>query len=126
MTEASPFRNEDTKGEESPVKEKDHERPVAGGALRRVYRQRTNRSYTRRRREQEDAEGSSGSDSEDDSNAGPMTRKTSNHYTLNMPAHPAPQSDLPYILLGYVNLWIERGYYAKSFLAIYSSFSTYP
>ncbi len=126
MTEASPFRNEDTKGEESPVKEKDHERPVAGGALRRVYRQRTNRSYTRRRREHEDAEESSGSDSEDGSNAGPMTSKTSNHYTLNMPAHPAPQSDLPYILLGYVILGIERGYYAKSFLAIYSSFSTYP
>lgn len=126
MTEASPFRNEDTKGDESPAKEKDHERPVAGGALRRVYRQRTNRPYTRRRREHEGGEASSGSDSEDEASAGPLTRKTSNHYTLNMPAHPAPQSDLPYILLGYVNLGNDRGYYAKLFLAICSSSSTYP
>jgi hypothetical protein len=105
MTEASPFRNEEPEGNESPVKEKakDNERPVASGALRRVYRQRTKPLYTRRRREHEDEDATSGTDEESEEEevgVAPLTRKTSNHYTLNMPAHPAPQSDLPYILLG--------------------------
>ncbi|KAF9480426.1 hypothetical protein BDN70DRAFT_877564 [Pholiota conissans] len=107
MTEASPFRNEEAKGNESPVKEKDNERPVASGALRRVYRQRTKRLHTRRReREGEDA--SSGTDEEsDEEGVAASTRKTSNHYTLNLPAHPAPQSDLPYILLGYLQFFFN-------------------
>ncbi|KAF8971592.1 Di-sulfide bridge nucleocytoplasmic transport domain-containing protein [Flammula alnicola] len=110
MTEASPFRNDETKGEESPVREKeaDNSRPVASGALRRVFKQRTKHMYTRRRRAQEDEHGSSGSEgeSEEEDIVAPLT-KTSNHYTLNMPAHPAPQSDLPYILLGYLQFFFN-------------------
>jgi hypothetical protein len=104
MTEASPFRDEDTKGEDITTKEKepDNVRPVATGGLRRVFKQRTKRLYSRRRpREHENDEGlSSGAESEDDGALTPVTQNTSNHYTLNMPANPAPQSDLPYILLG--------------------------
>jgi hypothetical protein len=29
-----------------------------------------------------------------------VTQNTSNHYTLNMPSAPAPQSDMPHVLLG--------------------------
>jgi hypothetical protein len=106
MTEASPFRDEDTKdkGEGIATKEKepDNIRPVATGGLRRVFKQRTKRLYSRRRlRENENDEGlSSGAESEDDGAVTPVTQNTSNHYTLNIPANPAPQSDLPYILLG--------------------------
>lgn len=106
MTEASPFRDEDTKakGEDITTKEKelDNIRPVATGGLRRVFKQRTKRLYSRRRpREHETDEGlSSGAESEDDGAVTPVTQNTSNHYTLNIPANPAPQSDLPYILLG--------------------------
>lgn len=105
MSEASPLKNEDTKGEEPPVKPRenvDNGRPVASGALRRVYKQRTTRMYRGRRRSQEDEDvaSSSGEESGQDDTLIPLTRKTSNHYTLNMPAHPTPQSDLPYILSG--------------------------
>jgi len=104
MTEASPFKDEDTKGEEITMKgnDPDSTRLVATGGLRRVFKQRTQRLYSRRRRrEHEDDEGSSSSaESEEDQSAKPVTQNTSNHYTLNIPANLAPQSDLPYTLLG--------------------------
>ena len=106
MTEAGPFRDEDSKakGEEIITKENDLDstRPVATGGLRRVFKQRTQRLHSRRKpREHESDEGSSsGIESEEDGPAEPITQNTSNHYTLNMAANPVPQSDLPYILLG--------------------------
>ncbi|KAJ6626973.1 Di-sulfide bridge nucleocytoplasmic transport domain-containing protein [Mycena sp. CBHHK59/15] len=35
------------------------------------------------------------------------TQNTSNHYTLHMPAPAAPQSDLPYVLLGYLQFFFN-------------------
>jgi len=102
MTEASPFRDEETESKGEDIMTKENIRPVATGGLRRVFKQRTKRMYSRRRpRDQENEEGlSSGTESEEDGAVTPVTQNTSNHYTLNIPANPAPQSDLPYILLG--------------------------
>ena len=73
-------------------------RPVATGGLRRVYRQRIRRARSthRSRADDEESEG----ESDEEGAMTPVTQNTSNHYTLNMPAHPAPQSDTPYVLLG--------------------------
>jgi len=104
MSEASPRKNDDTmSGDTSPVKEKEADsRPVASGALRRVFKQREKRSRSRRRRVNNEDEQAGSSDGEDSEEEGPkaLSRTTSNHYTLNMPAHPAPPSDTPYVLLG--------------------------
>ena len=97
--------------EASPPKE--GERAVAGGALRRVFRSRERARGGGRSRlamtraadaEEEDEEEGSGEESEEDEGRGRVARRqnTSNHYTLNLPSAPAPQSDTPYILLGCV------------------------
>lgn len=106
MGEASPARNdEDMKDDATPIK--DGGRTVATGALRRVFKQRMKRPasnlLSRRRGSREEDEGFSEGESEDEGTVGPLSQTTSNHYTLNMPAPAPPQSDLPYVLLGYVN-----------------------
>ena len=90
----------------SPAKMEDKERDdeaeriLAAGALRRVYNRRNERarSRSRRHRSRVDDEDSSGSEEADEQYA--VTRKTTNHYTLNMAGPSAPQSDLPFRLLG--------------------------
>ncbi len=80
-------------------------RAVALGGLRRVYKSRQKmkeRKLVVTRRTQGDEEGSDADSDEDD--FVPVTQNTSNHYTLNMPGPVSQQSDLPYILLGYVLL----------------------
>lgn len=100
MAEISPQRLEE--------KTVDHGRVVAPGAMRRVYNSRQKSRDTRIVRKQAE-EGEIGdpdhSDSDDDTSGPhrPLTRNTSNHYTLNLPATPPHQSDLPYVLLGYVS-----------------------
>lgn len=88
------------------------ERAVALGAVRRVYRSRQRareRSQLRRGRSRGSYDG--GSDSSDDSDeegrTTPMTQNLSNHYTLNLPGPAAPSSDLPYILLGYLQFFFN-------------------
>lgn len=92
----------------SPEKERDTEdgptpgRTLALGGLRRVYKSRQKvkeRKPVVSRRTRGDDEGS---DAESDEEDYPVTQNTSNHYTLNMPGPAPQQSDLPYILLGYV------------------------
>ena len=78
---------------------------MAVGALRRVFNKRRgrDRSRTGRRRARVDDEGGSdGEESDDEDLHGPLTQKTTNHYTLNMAGPQAPHSDLPFRLLGYV------------------------
>ncbi|KAL1940662.1 hypothetical protein VTO73DRAFT_8097 [Trametes versicolor] len=93
----------------SPEKENgtDGERSLAVGALRRVFKRRNarDRSQLGRRRARVDDDESAGEDSgEEEDGYGAVTRKTSNHYTLNLAGPTAPQSDMPYRLLGYVQV----------------------
>jgi hypothetical protein len=77
-------------------------RKIAAGGMQRIHKSRMKghmSTISERDRDIHD-----GSDSEDDADGlmTPTTQNTSNHYTLNMPSPPAPQSDLPYILFGCV------------------------
>ena len=107
MADLSPFRNgESTLEQSKPEKDADNGRPMATGGLRRIYNQRRKRQenrpvVTRNRRSEDEYEIASDNESEEEGTVTPLTQNTSNHYTLNMPAPAPPQSDLPYILLGY-------------------------
>ncbi|KIJ59817.1 hypothetical protein HYDPIDRAFT_99956 [Hydnomerulius pinastri MD-312] len=97
MAELSPPKPEET--------ERESGRSVATGALRRVFKSRQrSRAKTRSRHEDPDY---SSEDSSEDEKAGPLTQNTSNHYTLNMPSAPAPHSDTPYVLLGYLQFFFN-------------------
>ena len=107
MADLSPFRNgESTLEQSKPEKDADNGRPMATGGMRRIYNQRRKRQENRpvvlrnRRAEGEDYI-TSDNESEEEGTVTPLTQNTSNHYTLNMPAPALPQSDLPYILIGY-------------------------
>lgn len=125
MSEISPLKYEE--------RDTDQVRPVAAGAMRRVYKQRVkspgSKIYGRRRKEN-DLDSDPGSGSENDEDNGsivPIGRQnTSNHFTLNMPAHPAPQSDTPYILLGFIFYVFFKCCSSNNVLDIYNSSSTYP
>lgn len=95
MSELSPPKPE--------ASEKENGRTVATGALRRVFNSRQKaRTKTQHAVSLRDEVGY-GSEEEIDGDAdhvGPVTRNTSNHYTLNMPANPAPRADTPQVLLG--------------------------
>ena len=93
MSDLSPPKTEES--------EKENGRAVATGGLRRVFKLRqTARAVSHSRRNDGDLEQTSEDDYEDDRIARPLTQNTSNHYTLNMPSAPAPQSETPYVLLG--------------------------
>lgn len=87
-------------------KEAESERTYAVGAMRRVFKARQKQSGSRRAKSRGLGE-SSGDESGDDGTITPMTQTTSNHYTLNMPGPAAPQSDLPYVLLGYLQFFFN-------------------
>jgi len=117
MADLSPCRNggEYTSRQNKHEKDADNGRPVATGGMRRVYNQRRKRQenrlvVTRNRRTGDEDEVASRSDSESEGEGTvtPLTQNTSNHYTLNMPAPAPPQSDLPYILLGYFTFLLRR------------------
>lgn len=88
----------------SPEKEQEgeDERTMAVGALRRVFNKRRGRDRRRLARV-DDGDESNGEESGDEDHA-PLTRKTTNHYTLNMAGLHAQPSDLPFRLLGYVQV----------------------
>ena len=46
------------------------------------------------------------SESDEEAERGVVMRNTSNHYTLNMPRS-TPQSDPPYVLIGYLQFFID-------------------
>lgn len=97
MSESSPVRTD------TEVDGKENGRPMALGALRRVYHQRrgsrmSKTSHLRRGPEGEDEGFDSGSD--EGGEVGPITQNTSNHYTVNMPAPASAPSEAPYVLLG--------------------------
>jgi hypothetical protein len=99
MSEVSPNKVEE--------KMPDSGRAVASGALRRIFKKRQQSRDGRmggRQREEDEHDDADDSDSEDEEDRAmsALTQNTSNHYTLNIPAPPPPQSDLPYILLGSV------------------------
>ena len=108
MADLSPFGNGECALEQSKHdKDADNGRPVATGGLRRVYNQRRKRQENRlvaarNRRAGDEDDLASGSESEEGT-VTPLTQNTSNHYTLNMPGPGPAQSDLPYILLGYLS-----------------------
>lgn len=100
MLEASPGGPSPEKDKE---KEEDGERTLAVGALRRVFKKRSERGRSqlgRRRARVDDDESTSGETDEEEDR--PLTQKTTNHYTLNVAGPAVPQSDLPYRLLGCV------------------------
>lgn len=98
MSEMSPAKTE------CDQNEKENGRPMALGALRRVYNQRQKSRLTRSRLRQKSYDEDDASDFSNEENDGitPITQNTSNHYTLNMPAPAPPPSEAPYLLLGSV------------------------
>ncbi|EAU93327.2 nuclear membrane protein [Coprinopsis cinerea okayama7 len=111
MNEASPAKDE----KENDPKETEEKRPVAPGALRRVYNRRTRSTARSRARNRSDSHDDSGvgsaseedDEEEDDRRLAIRPKSTSNHYTLNLPAQPSPPSDLPYVLLGYTQFFFN-------------------
>lgn len=80
-------------------------RKVATGGMRRIHKSRMQSALSMSTLPERRDESDPYSDSEDETESARQlarTTSTSNHYTLNMPSPAAPQSDLPYILLGYV------------------------
>ncbi|KIY45703.1 hypothetical protein FISHEDRAFT_48740 [Fistulina hepatica ATCC 64428] len=75
-------------------------RPVASGALRRVYNSRQRRAREARAANEaiDDSEG----EDESPEKAAPLPRRTSTHYTLNMPAAAPPRVELSHTLHGYL------------------------
>jgi len=97
MSEVSPYKTEELKQAENGG------RVMAVGALRRVFRSRQkSRDPRSARRGEENGEDDVFDSDDDEDERGLVPQSTSNHYTLNMAAPPPPQSDLPYILSGYV------------------------
>jgi hypothetical protein len=94
MTEVSPSGPEQVNAEQG--------RTLATGALRRVFKSREKARNKNRLGLRLNAEEDGSELESDDSRVLPHTQNTSNHYTLNLPSAPAPRSETPYILLGYV------------------------
>lgn len=100
MSESSPPKPEESDG--------DGARNVALGGMRRVFNSRQkSRDKSRITAGKatvgpNDEESDADSQDENDGRVVPLTRNTSNHYTLNYPSSPAPQSEMPYILMGQV------------------------
>jgi len=95
MSEASPPKTE--------ASDKENRRIVATGALRRVFNSRQKVHAQNHLDVSSRDDPGYGSGEESDDSAGlvrPVTQNTSNHYTLNMPSVPTPQSDMPHVLLG--------------------------
>ncbi|KAG1874088.1 Di-sulfide bridge nucleocytoplasmic transport domain-containing protein [Suillus tomentosus] len=101
MSELSPPKSE--------ASEKENGRMVATGALRRVFNSRQKaRTKSQHVVSLRDDLGY-GSEEEIDGDVDhvPVTQNTSNHYTLNMPANPAPRTDTPQVLLGYLQFFFN-------------------
>ncbi|KAI0035277.1 Di-sulfide bridge nucleocytoplasmic transport domain-containing protein [Vararia minispora EC-137] len=97
-------------------------RPIATGALRRVYEKRVGRRRSASPSKRRAPVVESASESEDDAEAdevadalatsprkarAPRTQNTSHHYTLNMSSPAVAQPDTPYVLLGYLQFFFN-------------------
>ncbi|CAK5264995.1 unnamed protein product [Mycena citricolor] len=87
-------------------------RKVAMGGLRRIFKKRMQEPLPVSKISEDPAEGDAWSESEDEDHnqqlfRTPRRARTSNHYTLNMPAPAPPPSDVPYILLGYLQFFFN-------------------
>ncbi|PCH33102.1 hypothetical protein WOLCODRAFT_134900 [Wolfiporia cocos MD-104 SS10] len=113
MLESSPPKPAQAPQAKEDQGEAGGERAVATGAMRRVFnaRQRAKERgrVARGRSRAADQEESDDDDGgrEDRGRISPVTQNTSNHYTLNMPGPAAPQSDIPYVLLGYLQFFFN-------------------
>jgi len=99
MVDASPPSNRDNASTKT-------DRPVATGALRRVYKARhktPGKSKLSRRMmvEDDESEGSEEGESDDDEGQ-QLIPNTSHHYTLNMASPEQPKAEGHAVLLGYV------------------------
>ncbi|OAX42559.1 hypothetical protein K503DRAFT_733341 [Rhizopogon vinicolor AM-OR11-026] len=102
MSEPSPPKPE--------ASDKESGRIVATGALRRVFNSRQRARAQNHLQVVSHDDPGYGSEEESDDDAGhvrPVTQNTSNHYTLNMPSAPALQSDMPHVLLGYLQFFFN-------------------
>ncbi|KAI0706195.1 Di-sulfide bridge nucleocytoplasmic transport domain-containing protein [Cytidiella melzeri] len=105
MAEASP--------PQPSSKERDENDTAAGGLIRvfksrQRQRERSRLAAAAKKVQVEDDDESGGeSDEEEDGIVTPITQNTSNHYTLNLPSPTAPQSDTPYVLLGYLQFFFN-------------------
>ncbi|KAJ7171755.1 Di-sulfide bridge nucleocytoplasmic transport domain-containing protein [Mycena crocata] len=103
MREASP-----PKPETDPASSPESGRRVATGGMRRILKSRMKSALSMSTVAEARGDDEPESDSEDEGRTGRLTRTTStNHYTLNMPSPAAPQSDLPYVLLGYLQFFFN-------------------
>ena len=109
MADSSPPKPRERSSSKGDEKDGDGERAVALGAVRRVYRSRQRaRARSRARRgKSRGVESDASGESDDEDEQGVVTQNTSNHYTLNMPGSVPHQSDLPYVLLGYLQFFFN-------------------
>lgn len=111
MAELSPPKLSQTSPEKDNENGAGGDRSIALGAVRRVFKSRQRareRSRLGRGRSRgTDGDSSEEEESEDEGRVTPITQTTSNHYTLNLPGPAPPQSDLPYIMLGYLQLFFN-------------------
>lgn len=112
MNEVTPSKPETTENEEAMDQAVEHteesNRPVALGALRRVYKQRRRtRGRSRRPDDHDDSGLGSTSEEDEDDRVALRPTKTSNHYTLNMPGPAPAPSETPYLLLGYLQFFFN-------------------
>ncbi|EIN13251.1 hypothetical protein PUNSTDRAFT_117117 [Punctularia strigosozonata HHB-11173 SS5] len=86
----------------------DERRVVALGGLKRVFKKRQAALARTRRREALSEGETDGSSEEEGEERGmkTVTKKMTNHYTLNMPGV-SGQGDLPYLLLGYLQFFFN-------------------
>ncbi|KAG2068433.1 hypothetical protein BDR04DRAFT_1119815 [Suillus decipiens] len=77
------------------------------GVLRKVFRKTRQKTRTKSRHVVPSRDDQSGNEEEIDGDVDhvPVTRTTSNYYTFNMPANPAPRADMPQVLLGYLQFF---------------------
>ncbi|KAK7064768.1 nuclear membrane protein [Favolaschia claudopus] len=107
MREASPPKPEPGAVAVSP--EGSGGRKMSANGMRRVLKSRMKSALSMST--VPESRGDSYSDSEDETTepTSRLTRtgSTSNHYTLNLPSPPAPKSDVPYVLLGYLQFFFN-------------------
>ncbi|KAI0089858.1 Di-sulfide bridge nucleocytoplasmic transport domain-containing protein [Irpex rosettiformis] len=112
MAEASPPQPHTKEHDENEKEDAESgRRKIATGGMVRVFRSRQKqraRNCLATTKMQVGGEASEPeSEEEEEGRVTPITQNTSNHYTLNLPGPAAPQSDTPYVLLGYLQFFFN-------------------
>ena len=116
MSEASPPAPRPTNNDKEGQEKDEDGRSIATGALKRVFKSRQKAKARERSRlalvvrrgksrgrvsdDEDTGDEDEGSDEDDDDEYEALVQRTSNHYTLNVPAPAPPKSETPYLLLG--------------------------